>query len=184
MLKKLFLLRMPEEIRLPLCTMHDASLDQLAQPADRMMDAKNAYSCHKVFGNSLKISSATRQHEYLKSKIDVLETKIDSFIGATKNIQGDHFKTFNQPHFSHSARKLPKSTLIVGDVDHKTKSPLPHIYAYKCNQLCLIDTGAEISVVTPNQEDKNSRTSDLPLVAANGSSITTYSNRRMTLQLK
>ena len=79
--------------------------------------------------------------------------------------------------------KLPKSTPIVGDVDQKTKSPLPHVYDYKSNQLFLIDTKAEISVVTPNQEDKNSRTSDLPLVAANGSSITTYGNRRMTLQL-
>ena len=72
--------------------------------------------------------------------------------------------------------KLPKSMPIVRDVDHKTKSPLPHIYDYKFNQLFLIDTGAKISVVTPNQEDKNSRMSDLPLVAANGSSINTYGN--------
>ena len=79
--------------------------------------------------------------------------------------------------------KLPKSTPIVGDVDQKTKSPFPHVYDYKSNQLFLIDTGAEISVVTPNQEDKNTRTSDRPLVAANGSFITTYGNRRMTLQL-
>ena len=91
MLKVLFLLQMPEEIRLLLCIMHDASLDQFAQAADRMIDAKNAYSCHKIFGNSLEISSATRQREYLKSKIDVLETKLDSFIDAAKNIQGDHF---------------------------------------------------------------------------------------------
>ena len=79
--------------------------------------------------------------------------------------------------------KLPKFTPIVGDVDLKTKSSLLHIYDYKSNQLFLLDAGAEISVVTPNQEDKNNRTSDLPLVAANGSSITTYGNRRMTLQL-
>ena len=63
--------------------------------------------------------------------------------------------------------KLPKSTPIVGYVDYNTKTPLPHIYDYKSNQLFLIDTGAEISVVAHNQEDKNSRTSDLPLVAAN-----------------
>ena len=104
MLKELFLLRMPEEIRLSLCIMHDASLDQLAQAADRMMDAKNAYSSHKVFGNSLENPSANRQHEYLKSKIGVLESKLDSFIDATKNIQGDHFKTFNQPPFFHGPR--------------------------------------------------------------------------------
>ena len=44
MLKELFLLRMPEEVRPLLCVMHDASLDLLAQAADRMMNAKTTYS--------------------------------------------------------------------------------------------------------------------------------------------
>ena len=44
MLKELFLPRMPEKVRPSLCVMHDASLDQLAQAADQMMNAKTAYS--------------------------------------------------------------------------------------------------------------------------------------------
>ena len=57
--------------------------------------------------------------------------------------------------------KLPKSTPIVGDVDHNIKSILLHIYDYKSNQLFLIDTGAEISVVT--HEDKKIRIAERPI---------------------
>ena len=38
MLRELFISRMPEEIKLSLCTMTEASLDQLAKAADTMMD--------------------------------------------------------------------------------------------------------------------------------------------------
>ena len=98
MLKELFLLQMPEKIRLSLCVMHDASLDQLAQAADR-------------------------------TTADCLKTKLDAFIEATKNIQGDHFtfpgnsrsdrginktKTFNQRYFSDipRSRVLPNQNVV------------------------------------------------------------------------
>ena len=47
----------------------------------------------------------------------------------------------------------------------------------------LVDTGAEVSVIPPSVSDRNHRKSNLTLQAVNNTSITTYGNRLLTLNI-
>ena len=54
----------------------------------------------------------------------------------------------------------------------------------KATGLCfLVDTGAEVSVIPPSATDRNHRKSNLTLQAVNNTSIATYGNRLLTLNI-
>ena len=47
----------------------------------------------------------------------------------------------------------------------------------------LVDTGAQVSVIPATLQDKQQNIQGVPLLAANGTSISTYGKRRMSLKL-
>ena len=59
-------------------------------------------------------------------------------------------------------------------------SQLLHIKDLKSEELFLVDSGAEESIVKPTASEKNVLTSNLSLVTVNGSPVKTYGNRIMT----
>ena len=63
-------------------------------------------------------------------------------------------------------------------------TPLLHVQDSSTGIYFLVDTGAEVSVVLPNQEDfKRHPHPNRSLVAANGSPIDTYGVKRMVLKI-
>ena len=67
---------MPENVRMSLCTMPNASIDALAAAADRMIETGNA----TVFTDETKLpySSSTTESHFFKARLKALEDKIDS----------------------------------------------------------------------------------------------------------
>ncbi len=72
-------------------------------------------------------------------------------------------------------------------VTNVTGKPQPgrlfHIHDYTCNMRFLVDTGAEVSVIPPSRTDQCNGQGNLCLRAVNGSAITTFGVRSLTLIL-
>ena len=60
-------------------------------------------------------------------------------------------------------------------------SQLLHIRDLKSGELFSVDSGAEVSIVMPTATEQNSSAPGLNLVSENGSPISAYGNRFMTL---
>jgi len=60
-------------------------------------------------------------------------------------------------------------------------SQLLHIKDLKSEELFLVDSGAEVSIVKPTAAEKSNSKSDISLISVNGSPIATYGNRIMNL---
>ena len=79
--------------------------------------------------------------------------------------------------------KRPGRPLMATSVPGQVPSRLFYV-TDKATGLCfLVDTGAEVSVIPPSATDRNHRKSNLTLQAVNNTSIATYGNRLLTLNI-
>ena len=88
---------------------------------------------------------------------------------------GDHARQCREP----CSRQSLMATSVTGQ---STSSRLFRIYDPTTTYRFLVDTGAEVSVVTPTAADRKYR-QELTLQAANSTPITTYGSRSLTLDL-
>ena len=111
MLRELFISRMPEEIKLSLCTMTEASLDKLAKAANRMMDNLTQTSTlptteHIGIGRSKCNYNFAANNSALNAKLNSLESKVERLIQSTAVTHYQHVMP-NRPryrNFSYSNR--------------------------------------------------------------------------------
>ena len=90
MLRELLISRMPDEIKLCLCTMPDVRLDQLANAADRIMDnlirpSVFASSEGTSFLSSKSNVSSAKKTSALAEKMNTLEKKIERLIQSSNS---------------------------------------------------------------------------------------------------
>ena len=79
--------------------------------------------------------------------------------------------------------KLAGQSLMATDVIGHNTSRLFFILEKSTHQRYLVDTGAEVSTIPPTKLDRQSGPASLSLQAANGSQISTYWTRLLTLNL-
>ena len=87
-------------------------------------------------------------------------------------------QTLLLPDGKHSSQSL----MVTSVTGQSTSSRLFRIYDPTTTYRFLVDTGAEVSVVTPTAADRKYR-QELTLQAANSTPITTYGSRSLTLDL-
>ena len=79
--------------------------------------------------------------------------------------------------------KLSRQALTATSVPGSELSRLFYVRDPSTNLRFLVDTGAEISVIPPTLSDRATQRTDLILHAANNTTIHTYGNRSLTLDL-
>ena len=79
--------------------------------------------------------------------------------------------------------KLPGRPLNVSAAGEKKKRTTLLAWDRRSGRSYLVDTGADVSVFPASLIDKKTRQKTEPLVAANGSTITTWGQRNIPLQL-
>ena len=77
MLKELFISRMPEKVRMSLCTMPHVSLDTLAEAADKMKET-NRFTMFSSY-DAPEYNQPT-ENPLLKTKLAALESKLDRLV--------------------------------------------------------------------------------------------------------
>ena len=102
MLRELFISRMPEEIKLSLCMITEASLDQLAKAADRMMNNLTQTStlpATEHIGIDLCKSNYNfaANNSALNAKLNSLESKVERLIQSTALSRHQHVDMSNRP---------------------------------------------------------------------------------------
>ena len=102
MLKELFISRMPENVRMSLCTMPHASLDALAAAADKMMETTSAMM---FAGSSSFQNSYVADNRLLTAKLEALESKINNFVYRSSS---NHEKTQQRPQFQRTTTQTPR----------------------------------------------------------------------------
>lgn len=79
--------------------------------------------------------------------------------------------------------KHPRQALTATGVPGLELSRLFYVRDPSTNLRFLVDTGAEISVIPPTFSDRSTQCTDLILHAANNTTIHTYGNSSLTLDL-
>ena len=80
--------------------------------------------------------------------------------------------------------KRPGQSLVATSAPGHPSSRLFFIQDYASGTHFLVDTGAEVSVIPPSRSERHhNKDSKLTLQAVNGSSITTFGTRSLTLNL-
>ena len=105
MLRELFISRMPENIRLSLCSMHNASLEQLATAADKMVDTLMG-SSSREWPNQ----SGSSANDF-SNKLTTLENKIEQLL-QVKDHLALNSKTVNNREFASSSGQMQRQTSI------------------------------------------------------------------------
>ena len=97
MLKELFISRMPEKVRMSLCTMPHASLDNLAAAADRMTET-NRFTMFS--GYDAPEYNQPAENRLLKTKLAALESKLDRLVCSNSSNQFETKPIFQKPQQS------------------------------------------------------------------------------------
>ncbi|UYV73466.1 hypothetical protein LAZ67_10003518 [Cordylochernes scorpioides] len=207
-LKMLWMQRLPKNIQIILTTQEQASLNSLADLADRVTEITSSPSS----------STSTLEKELASLRAEISALKIDlnkkeeriprsrsrsssSSRKSSPNIQSKwllvlvsfsiqapckkmHLTLYFQQKSKEPAGKLQQQSVspVVTDCCNN-KSHRLFITDYRNKISFLLDTGAEISVLPPRPEDRRRGPTKFTLTAANNSPIKTYGERFLNLDL-
>ena len=159
MLRELFIFRLQEEIKLLLCTMTKASLDQLAKAAERMMDnLTQTFTLptteHTRINPCKSNYNFAANNSALNAKLNSLESKVEHLIQSTAVTCHQQVDMPNRPryrNFSYSNRsqnnnsepQVHTSSMLPEHEDRRSAPKQLCFYhrkfgnqAYKCAPLC------------------------------------------------
>ncbi|UYV71315.1 hypothetical protein LAZ67_8002606 [Cordylochernes scorpioides] len=185
-LKMLWMQRLPKNIQIILTTQEQASLNSLADLADRVTEITSSPSSST---STLEKELASLRAEISALKIDlnkkeerILRSRSRSSSSSRKSTPNSYRKynpngSWCWYHFryKHHARKCISPCTF----NKKAKNQQEN----SNNNHFLLDTGAEISVLPPRPEDRRRGPTKFTLTAANNSPIKTYGERFLNLDL-
>ncbi|UYV80483.1 hypothetical protein LAZ67_19000293 [Cordylochernes scorpioides] len=185
-LKMLWMQRLPKNIQIILTTQEQASLNSLADLADRVTEITSSPSS----------STSTLEKELASLRAEISALKIDL------NKKGEKIPRSRSRSSSSSRKSSPNSYRKYNPngswcwyhfrfKHHARKCISPCTFNKKAknqqensnNNHFLLDTGAEISVLPPRPEDRRRGPTKFTLTAANNSPIKTYGERFLNLDL-
>ncbi|UYV74048.1 hypothetical protein LAZ67_11001970 [Cordylochernes scorpioides] len=185
-LKMLWMQRLPKNIQIILTTQEQASLNSLADLADRVTEITSSPSSST---STLEKELASLRAEISALKIDlnkkeerILRSRSRSSSSSRKS-SPNSYRKYNPNgswcwyhfRFKHHARKCISPCTF----NKKAKNQQEN----SNNNHFLLDTGAEISVLPPRPEDRRRGPTKFTLTAANNSPIKTYGERFLNLDL-
>ncbi|UYV74061.1 hypothetical protein LAZ67_11001999, partial [Cordylochernes scorpioides] len=185
-LKMLWMQRLPKNIQIILTTQEQASLNSLADLADRVTEITSSPSSNT---STLEKELASLRAEISALKIDlnkkeerIPRSKSRSSSSSRKS-SPNSYRKYNPNgswcwyhfRFKHHARKFISPCTF----NKKAKNQQEN----SNNNHFLLDTGAEISVLPPRPEDRRRGPTKFTLTAANNSPIKTYGERFLNLDL-
>ncbi|UYV82754.1 hypothetical protein LAZ67_22000746 [Cordylochernes scorpioides] len=185
-LKMLWMQRLPKNIQIILTTQEQASLNSLADLADRVTEITSSPSSST---STLEKELASLRAEISALKIDlnkkeerIPRSRSRSSSSSRKSSPNSYRKynpngswCWNHFRFKHHARKCISPCTF----NKKAKNQQEN----SNNNHFLLDTGAEISVLPPRPEDRRRGPTKFTLTAANNSPIKTYGERFLNLDL-
>ncbi|UYV80651.1 hypothetical protein LAZ67_19001240 [Cordylochernes scorpioides] len=185
-LKMLWMQRLPKNIQITLTTQEQASLNSLADLADRVTEITSSPSS----------STSTLEKELASLRAEISALKIDL------NKKEERIPRSRSRSSSSSRKSSPNSYRKYNPngswcwyhfrfKHHAGKCISPCTFNKKAknqqensnNNHFLLDTGAEISVLPPRPEDRRRGPTKFTLTAANNSPIKTYGERFLNLDL-
>ncbi|UYV66485.1 hypothetical protein LAZ67_4001849 [Cordylochernes scorpioides] len=202
-LKMLWMQRLPKNIQIILTTQEQASLNSLADLADRVTEITSSPSS----------STSTLEKELASLRAEISALKIDlnkkeeriprsrsRSSSSSRKSSPNTYRKYNPNgswcwyhfRFKHHARKCispctfnkkAKNQQENSNNNHNNKSHRLFITDYRNKISFLLDTGAEISVLPPRPEDRRRGPTKFTLTAANNSPIKTYGERFLNLDL-
>ena len=134
MLKELFISRMPEKVRMSLCTMPHASLDTLAAAADKMTET-NRFTMFS--GYDAPEYNQPAENRLLKTKLAALESKLDRIVRSNSSNQFETKPIFQKPQQSSQTSNIHShqpQTLVENQVCYFHRKFGDR--AFKCKQPC------------------------------------------------
>ena len=93
LLKELFISRMPEKVRMSLCTMPNALLDSLVEAADKMTET-NRFTMFS--GYDLSRINQPAKNRLLRTTLAALESKLDRLVRSNSSNQFETKATFQK----------------------------------------------------------------------------------------
>ncbi|UYV77242.1 hypothetical protein LAZ67_15000213 [Cordylochernes scorpioides] len=202
-LKMLWMQRLPENIQIILTTQEQASLNSLADLADRVTEITSSPSS----------STSTLEKELASLRAEISALKIDlnkkeeriprsrsRSSSSSRKSSPNSYRKYNPNgswcwyhfRFKQHARKCispctfnkkAKNQQENSNNNLNNKSHRLFITDYRNKISFLLDTGAEISVLPPRPEDRRRGSTKFTLTAANNSPIKTYGERFLNLDL-
>ncbi|UYV71899.1 hypothetical protein LAZ67_9000985 [Cordylochernes scorpioides] len=199
----LWMQRLPKNIQIILTTQEQASLNSLADLADRVTEITSSPSSST---STLEKELASLHAEISALKIDLnkKEERIprsrSRSSSSSRKSSPSSYRKYNPNgswcwyhfRFKHHARKCispctfnkkAKNQQENSNNNHNNKSHRLFITDYRNKISFLLDTGAEISVLPPRPEDRRRGPTKFTLTAANNSPIKTYGERFLNLDL-
>ncbi|UYV75033.1 hypothetical protein LAZ67_12002194 [Cordylochernes scorpioides] len=185
-LKMLWMQRLPRNIQIILTTQEQASLNSLADLADRVTEITSSPSS----------STSTLEKELASLRAEISALKIDlnkkeeriprsrsRSSSSSRKSSPNSYRKYNPNgswcwyhfRFKHHARKC------ISPCTFNKKAKNQHENSN--NNHFLLDTGAEISVLPPRPEDRRRGPTKFTLTAANNSPINTYGERFLNRDL-
>ncbi|UYV69629.1 hypothetical protein LAZ67_7000033 [Cordylochernes scorpioides] len=185
-LKMLWMQRLPKNIQIILTTQEQASLNSLADLADRVTEITSSPSS----------STSTLEKELASLRAEISALKIDlnkkeeriprsrsRSSSSSRKSSPNSYRKYNPNgswcwyhfRFKHHARKCISPCTFNKKAKNQQKN--------SNNNHFLLDTGAEISVLPPRPEDRRRGPTKFTLTAANNSPIKTYGERFLNLDL-
>ncbi|UYV69834.1 hypothetical protein LAZ67_7000922, partial [Cordylochernes scorpioides] len=185
-LKMLWMQRLPKNIQIILTTQEQASLNSLADLADRVTEITSSPSSST---STLEKELASLRAEISALKIDLnkkeerISRSRSRSSSSSRKSSPNSYRKYNPNgswcwyhfRFKHHARKCISPCTF----NKKAKNQQEN----SNNNHFLLDTGAEISVLPPRPEDRRRGPTKFTLTAANNSPIKTYGERFLNLDL-
>ncbi|UYV71403.1 hypothetical protein LAZ67_8003004, partial [Cordylochernes scorpioides] len=185
-LKMLWMQRLPKNIQIILTTQEQASLNSLADLADRVTEITSSPSS--------STSTLEKELAFLRAEISALKIDLNKkeeriprsrsrSSSSSRKSSPNTYRKYNPNgswcwyhfRFKHHARKCISPCTF----NKKAKNQQEN----SNNNHFLLDTGAEISVLPPRPEDRRRGPTKFTLTAANNSPIKTYGERFLNLDL-
>ncbi|UYV77679.1 hypothetical protein LAZ67_15001900 [Cordylochernes scorpioides] len=185
-LKMLWMQRLPKNIQIILTTQEQASLNSLADLADRVTEITSSPSS--------STSTLEKELAFLRAEISALKIDLNKkeeriprsrsrSSSSSRKYSPNTYRKYNPNgswcwyhfRFKHHARKCISPCAF----NKKAKNQQEN----SNNNHFLLDTGAEISVLPPRPEDRRRGPTKFTLTAANNSPIKTYGERFLNLDL-
>ncbi|UYV73057.1 hypothetical protein LAZ67_10001691, partial [Cordylochernes scorpioides] len=185
-LKMLWMQRLPKNIQIILTTQEQASLNSLADLADRVTEITSSPSS-STSTLEKELASLRAEISALKIDLDKKEERIprsrSRSSSSSRKSSPNSYRKYNPNgswcwyhfRFKHHARKCISPCTF----NKKAKNQQEN----SNNNHFLLDTGAEISVLPPRPEDRRRGPTKFTLTAANNSPIKTYGERFLNLDL-
>ncbi|UYV80191.1 hypothetical protein LAZ67_18001967 [Cordylochernes scorpioides] len=182
----LLMQRLPKNIQIILTTQEQASLNSLADLADRVTELTSARSSSTSTLEkelvSLRAKISTLKIDLNKKEERISRSRSRSSYSSRKS-SPNSYRKYNPKgywcwyhfRFKHHARKCISPCTF----NKKAKNQQEN----SNNNHFLLDTGAEISVLPPRPEDRRRGPTKFTLTAANNSPIKTYGERFLNLDL-